>query len=214
MKHFLILLMALSLITSCKNDKKEKSNGYDRKERDDYRAQEGKDDETNTDEKSTKTTDYTESEGWSAADIRKMNQECLKSVDNNEEVANAFCPCVIEKLQKKYSSYDDLNTRGTEAEGKRIGEECKALIEGNTGDNDRVTTRGNWSAAEVKAFVGPCVTSAVNGGMTRSTATNYCECMKDKFEQLFPNAVDAGRVTEADLQTPSMKRLIQSCLEN
>ncbi len=214
MKHLLILLVAFSLITSCNNNnKKNDPRGYDPREKDDYRSQ----DKTDEDNNDKKNTDFNDNESWSAADIRKFNNLCLQSVKNDEELADKFCPCVLEKMQKKYSSYEDLDTRGTEAEGKRIGEECRdELGLGNTGNNNSRsnTSGGGWSAAEVDAFVSNCTKEAVRGGMSRSQATNYCSCMQEKFEQMYPNAQDAGGISEDDMNTPAMKRLIQGCLDN
>lgn len=214
MKHLLILLVAFSLVTACNNDKKNDRRGYDPREKDDYRAQDKTDEETND----TKKTDYSDNEGWSAADIRKFNQMCLSSVKNDQDLADKFCPCVLEKMQKKYSSYEDLDTRGTEAEGKRIGEECRdELGLGNSGSNNNRSDNagGGWTEAQADEFVNSCVREAVRGGsMTRTQATNYCSCMQQKFERIYPNAEDAGNVTDEDMNTPAMKRLIQSCLDN
>lgn len=214
MKHLLILLVAFSLVTACNNDKKNDRRGYDPREKDDYRAQDKTDEETND----TKKTDYSDNEGWSAADIRKFNQMCLSSVKNDQDLADKFCPCVLEKMQKKYSSYEDLDTRGTEAEGKRIGEECRdELGLGNSGSNNNRSDNagGGWTEAQADEFVNSCVREAVRGGsMTRTQATNYCSCMQQKFERIYPNAEDAGNVTDEDMNTPAMKRLIQSCLGN
>lgn len=202
MKHFLVLLMAFSVITSCNNDKKEKDRGYDKRERDDYRAQEEKDKEPDT-----KNTDY-KADGWTASDIRKMEEKCLESVDNNQAIADKFCPCVIEKMQRKYSSYEDLDTRGTEEEGRRIGEECKSTITGINTNTD-TDEGGGWTSAEANTFVSNCVNSAVKEGMARSTASSYCSCMQEKLEKIYPVAANAAGI---DVESPSMQRMMKGCL--
>ena len=79
---------------------------------------------------------------------------------------------------------------------------------GNTNNN----SRGSWSSVEVDAFITNCVSSAVNGGMQRTKADSYCNCMQRKLETLYPNVNDAGSLTEEDMNSPSMQRLVKDCL--
>ena len=79
---------------------------------------------------------------------------------------------------------------------------------GNTNNN----SRGSWSSAEVDAFTTNCISSAVNGGMQRTKADSYCNCMQRKLETLYPNVNDAGNLTEEDMNSPSMQRLVKDCL--
>lgn len=212
MKHFLILLLVASLATGCNNNKKEKDRGYDRKERDDYRAKEG--DAEATDEKPSKT-DFSSNtgDGWTEADLEKINQECLKSISGNEELGSTFCPCVVEKMQKKYSSYQDLDTRGTTAEGEKIGKECMLAIKGATGDNNsNITGGGGWPQVERTGFMTNCVKNAVAGGRSRLVANSYCECMLDIMESLYPDINDAGRLTESQVESIANKYK-DRCLE-
>ena len=84
----------------------------------------------------------------------------------------------------------------------------------NSSNNDNNTTSSgsSWSSAEVDAFVTNCVSSAVGGGMQQSKASSYCTCMQRKLETLYPNVNDAGKLTEEDMNSPSMQRLVKDCL--
>lgn len=82
----------------------------------------------------------------------------------------------------------------------------------NNGDNNTTSSGGGWSSSEVDAFVTNCVSSAVGGGMQQSRASSYCTCMEKKLETLYPDVNDAGKLTEEDMNSPSMKRLVKDCL--
>jgi polyhydroxyalkanoate synthesis regulator phasin len=214
MKHFMILFMAVSLLISCKNNN-EKSNRdreNDRREKDDYRSKDSKEGEAGDDE--MKKTNFSDNEGWSSADVKSFNRQCLQSMENDEDLAKKVCPCALEKFQKIYSSLAEMDQKSTEAEGKRIGEECVAGMKpGNEESRTNNNEGGGWSSAEVNQFVNSCVSEAVKTGkMTRGQAQNYCSCMQEKFENLFPNSADAGNVTDEDMESPAMKRLIQNCV--
>jgi hypothetical protein len=216
MKHFLILVLAASLLISCKDSasKSNRDRENERREKDDYRSGDNKDGE-NGDEASTKKTTYTESEGWSAADVKSFNAQCLQSMENDEDLARKVCPCALEKFQQKYSSLAEMDKKSTEAEGKRIGEECVAGMKtnNNNGNTNSNNGGGSWSSFEVNQFVNSCVTEASKSGqLTRGQAQSYCSCMQEKFEQLYPSAADAGNVTDEDMNSPTMKKLIQNCL--
>lgn len=204
MKQFLILLLSCGFLLSCNNDKKDPNRRPT--ERDDYRSKDEKDKDPDN-----KKTDYNDNDGWSKADIRLMNEKCLESLDNDEEKARLFCPCMLEKVQRKFSSYNDLDSRGTEAEGRRMGEECKTAITGDdTKEDNNNYSGGAWPSTYVNQFVNSCVSQAVGGGMSSSIAKSYCSCMQQKLEKLYPDPADAGSV---DMDSPSMKRMIKDCLD-
>ena len=126
----------------------------------------------------------------------------------------------VKKFQKKYTSYADVQAKSSEAEGKRIGAECKDELNINVTTNDNNNnnkdqddySNGGWSSQEVKNFVGPCVREATRKGMEELDAQSYCDCMQDKIAKIYPDARDADKLTAADLATPTMKRMIKSCL--
>ena len=82
----------------------------------------------------------------------------------------------------------------------------------NNQDNTNSNSGASWSSAEVDAFVTNCVSTAVGGGMQQSKADTYCTCMQRKFETLYPNVNDAGKLTAEDMNSPSMQRLVKDCL--
>ncbi|MBL7729537.1 MAG: hypothetical protein JNM88_00035 [Chitinophagaceae bacterium] len=213
MKQFLVLLLAFSLVTGCKDNKK--PTGRDDRNKDDYGDNSGKEDDKG-DKDDSRNTDFNGGESWSSADINRFNRECEKSLNGNDEMIEKFCPCVLEKMQKRFSSFADANTAGTEAEGEKMAKDCIAdlgLDKLNNNSGPR-TGGGSWSSAEINAFVSNCEAEAVRGGsMSRTQASSYCNCMQEKFEEMYPNAADAGSLTAEDLQTPAMQRLIRKCLE-
>lgn len=202
MKQLFALLLSLTLLASCKESKTEREKGYDRKERDDYRN----DDK----DKSSENASYTDSEDWSSGDVRKFNKECLSDIaKNNEEFADKFCPCLLNKMQAKFSSYSEMDTKGTEAEGKRLAEDCIESL--GLGKNNSKSSSSNWTSADVDLFVNSCVNSAVDRGMKRTQAENYCNCMQEKIEEMYPDTRDAAALNSDAMETPSMKRLVKDC---
>jgi hypothetical protein len=207
MKHLLVLLLAFSLISSCKNDKNKnvRDRDSDRRERDDYRSADKEDD-------NSKSADYKDSEAWSAADVKKFNKDCLSEVaNNNEEFADKFCPCFLDKMQNKFSSYSEMELKSTEAQGKTAAEDCietLGLSKSNVNTNEN--SGGNWSSSDQKEFVSTCVSSAVDGGMQRNVAQNYCSCMLGKLEQLYPDSKDAVGMDNTEMERLAKKCLIQN----
>jgi hypothetical protein len=211
MKQFLILFLAASLFISCKdNNKSNRERENERREKDDYRTQESK--EETGDVTDTKTTNFSSNGDWSDADIRSFNKQCLESMDNNEEVANKVCPCALEKFKEKYSSLAEMDKKSTEAEGKRIGEECVAEVKGEIGNNNTGLANNGWPEVEKTSFTKNCVTNAMAGGQTKLVAEGYCDCMLSKMQQLYPDINDAGKLTEAQINRIAAK-YAAGCLE-
>ena len=216
--------MAFSLFTACNNDKgkisRDKESGYKDREKDDYSNKDGenKDDKSNKDDRDKK--DYSSNDGWAERDRNKFIEECLAGFDNTQQaLGKKICPCVLTKVEKKYSSFSDADAKGSEAEGKKMGKECAEGMNINTtntntnNDDDGADySSGGWTSNEVKRFVNGCVSEAEKGGMEYLDAQSYCDCMQFKLAKIYPNAKDVDRLTEADLETPAMKRMIKSCL--
>jgi len=64
---------------------------------------------------------------WTDSDKNKFNNECqkeLRSVIDDKSIRKRFCDCTLEKVEDKYDSYNDLDKRGTEEAGEKLGREC------------------------------------------------------------------------------------------
>ena len=109
------------------------------------------------------------------------------------------------------TSKDDYNS-GDKSSDKDKDKDNTDQNKDNNGNTDNNNSRGSWSSVEVDAFITNCVSSAVNGGMQRTKADSYCNCMQRKLETLYPNVNDAGSLTEEDMNSPSMQRLVKDCL--
>lgn len=211
MKRLFIFLLATSLLTACKD--KAKTTPEKDREKDDY----GTVDENKDNSKDDGAFAKTGGEEWTDADKKTFYQQCETTMEG-KDVPSTFCSCVFEKAKVKYSSMKEMDEKSTEEEGKRWATACINESKGNSGDatssiNDSQSDgSSSWPASEVKAFVTNCVKEAEKGGMQYLDAQSYCDCMQYKIEQLYPNIADAGRITAADLETPSMKKLIKSCL--
>lgn len=90
-----------------------------------------------------------------------------------------------DKIDKKTDDVDEDGNKKSDIES----------INGQD-DNEKITS---WPEVERKGFVSSCVRQAVNGGMDRSKATTYCECMLEKMETKYPDIQDAAKLTENDI---------------
>jgi hypothetical protein len=222
MKKALILLLSIGLFAACNsnkdkgmNDKKNTTQG------DDYRNNDGNntgDNNNNNGNNNNGNNSFNTGGSWSSADIRSFNAQCLQELNNNQQIAGKFCPCFLEKCQAKYATYDEMNKNSTEAEGKIMATQCKEELglddnnNGNTNNTNTNNTGGGWTQAERSSFVNSCVQNAVASGLTSKLAQSYCSCMQQNLEAALPNSADAAKLTEADMNSPEMKRLAKSCL--
>ena len=68
-----------------------------------------------------------------------------------------------------------------------------------------------WPSAERYSFITDCMGNAKKG-MNEDAARYYCYCMQEYIERKYPAIEEAAKLTEADLNTPEMKKEIQDCL--
>lgn len=147
-----------------------------------------------------------EKKGWPSSERADFIRECIKTakVNMGEDSARSYCYCMQEKVEKKYPTI--------EAAGKITSADMQSP--GWQKDiKDCIASSGTWPTIERKAFITECVKSATAGGLTEDKAKSYCSCMLFKIEKKFPNAADAGSITEETLQTPEFKKMLKDCLE-
>lgn len=206
-KLLVVLVVFVFFVTGCKNNKTGNTPNLNNREKDDY----SKNDDLKNDNEN-KTTANTGNSGWTENDKTTFLKACVGSFDeNNTALANQICPCVLGKLEKEYPSYSDANTKGGEEAGKRLAIQCKDEISG-TDDHNNNSGVSSWPQSERDAFKTNCEKNAIAGGSSSTVAQSYCACMLIKMENLYPNVEDAGKLTEKDLETPEMKKMINDCL--
>ncbi len=174
MKKVFIVLMALSLFTACDNNK-----FPDKKA--DYRT-----DDNDGPKKKDDDADYNDGGGWSSSDKSKFNRECLSGFsEDNEALGRKICPCVLEKYQKKYSSYSEVEEANDEAEVKRVALQCKKQLAGND-EEDTFNDDGGgegWSSSDKKRFNRDCMTGFANGN--EELGQKICPCALEKYERKY-----------------------------
>lgn len=64
--------------------------------------------------------------GWTASEKEKTMKTCMDGMEGklDNTVAKNYCGCVLEQAMKKYKNYADLDKRGTEEEGRKMGMSC------------------------------------------------------------------------------------------
>ena len=92
--------------------------------------------------------------GWAKNDKNKFMNECVESFikENQEALGDKICPCVLEKMEKEYASYNEADTKEGKSESDKLALQCYSEISGNpdnTGNNNQsMDTRssivGNW----------------------------------------------------------------------
>lgn len=68
-----------------------------------------------------------------------------------------------------------------------------------------------WPSVERYAFITECVKSA-KIGMSEDSARSYCYCMLEKIEKKYPTIEEAGKITDADMQSAEWQKDIKDCL--
>jgi hypothetical protein len=239
MKKTLILLTAIVLLGACNNDKAKGKGGLfgglggnnkdnnketnNNRNKDDYG---NKDDRNKDDRNKDDNNDNGNNKGggWTNSDRNAFLQECKTQIADQPGVPSDLCSCVLGKLEKEFTDLKDLDARGTEEEGKRLSLQC---INGNKDDRDNNyggkedngnggkgggNGGGNWSESDRKSFVDVCSTAAEKGGMSQRKAESYCTCMEGKMERLYPNSSDANKITNEDMKTEEMQKMVKDCL--
>lgn len=79
-------------------------------------------------------------------------------------------------------------------------------------DNDNTDKKNadygeGWSKVNREGFMTVCVSKAKDGMGSESKAENYCACMLDKIQKIYPNANDAGKLTDE-----RTTKLAQDCI--
>jgi len=126
---------------------------------------------------------------------------------NNDKKSDRRSDRDTERNRDDYNSDDkDSKDRDSKEAGYKDDRDSRDKEEVSDRDN---SGGGNWSSSDVRIFVDNCVSEAVKGGMQRTKATDYCECMQRKLEDLYPNSADVGNL---DVEAPNIKDMINKCL--
>jgi len=226
MKKLLTLLLSLSLLVACKNDKTKSSSETEKTSKDDYRNEDTDgdkdkkeednggvdrnsgnfDDVVDDDEEGNHVADGAK---WSSRDITGFKTQCEKKAIKNGATtteAQTYCNCMLRKLSTKYPDINDINMEG--ADIKIMATQCE-----ETAIKTSSSSSQGWTRKQELDFVNSCVREAKKAGMKDELdAQSYCDCMQYKIEKLYPSYAEANRLTEADLKKPSMQKMIDDCL--
>lgn len=99
MKKLLMILMAFSLLTACKDKKEADAKKTETKSADDYRSGDNKTDNTNNFSGS----------GWPQSEKDSFISSCVREAmkgGRSREVASSYCQCMMEKME---AEYPDIN---------------------------------------------------------------------------------------------------------
>ncbi|HUR66317.1 MAG TPA: hypothetical protein VMZ03_08180 [Chitinophagaceae bacterium] len=110
-----------------------------------------------------------------------------------------FAACNNKKDEKK----TDVKEEKT-SDVKESGDKEKPKEEETT------NTSSDWNSSDVSAFVDNCTSEAVRKGMQQQKASDYCNCMQRKLEVMYPKKAE---VAGLDIESPTIKSMIQKCLE-
>ncbi len=196
---FILFAIAGLLVVSCNNDKGKTSPATVKPEKDDYSTKDKPAEDRSSDNK------------WAASDIRSFDNDCHREMKGNveDELLDRFCSCFLEKFQANFSSYAEFNKNSTHEDGVKVGRECRLqLTDGKSGNE---TLGDTWSAKDVRDYVDNCVPGAMENGLSREKATQYCTCMQQKLEKNYPDPKDLIKMSEKEIMDISTK-LAGDCL--
>lgn len=143
-KIFALLLTASIFFVSCNDqgngrmDRDDTRNGRnDRDNRDDRDRNRDDDYEANNDDGDNYRDDRKakNSKGWTNSDRNQWRRTCNQAIGNAQPNAKELCDCVLYKMEAEYTSLTDADTRGGEAAGKRLMQECLGVGGGGGNDN-------------------------------------------------------------------------------
>lgn len=121
MKKLLIILMAFSLLTACKDKKEAHARKTETKSTDDYRSgdnktgdeNKGKDDKDNTgltdDKNKTDHNTNFSGGGWPQSERDSFISSCVTQAmkgGSSKALASSYCQCMLEKME---AQYPDIN---------------------------------------------------------------------------------------------------------
>lgn len=81
----------------------------------------------------------------------------------------------------------------------------------NTGTEEAGPATMGWPQQERNDFVTECVKSAMKNGVTQARADQYCRCMGENLERLYPDINELGKLTSERLEEV-MEPFRKSCL--
>ncbi|HRE38256.1 MAG TPA: hypothetical protein PK092_07415 [Chitinophagaceae bacterium] len=121
MRKLLMILMAFSLLTACKDKKEADAKKTETKSADDYRSGDNKtgDDNKGNDDKEksgvsednnkTDNTNNFSGSGWPQSEKDSFISSCVREAmkgGRSREVASSYCQCMMEKME---AEYPDIN---------------------------------------------------------------------------------------------------------
>lgn len=222
MRKLLILVLSAGILFSCNNnktaDKKENAADTltDKSKEDNGKLDRnsGKyDDVVDDDEEGNKVPD--DPNNWSSLDVQIFVKSCVNTaVDGGmqKKMAEDYCNCMQKKLEARYPNSEDVsNFKQDSPEAKKMALDCLGM-DSDAEPAAKTSSSSGWSRKEELQFVDECVNAAVKGGMEELDAQSYCDCMQFKLEKIYPDYREANKLTSADMNSPSMKKMIKECL--
>jgi len=145
-----------------------------------------------------------------AAFVLTSCSDFFKKKDKDEdqsEVKKAKKPLKDDDEDEDASTGKDkkANPDDEEDDSKTVNRR-KSSDDGDAGDSKTSNYATGWSTSERNAFMKTCVNGAKES-MGETQAENYCSCMQQKIEQIYPNAADADNMSKT-----KMTELAKDCL--
>lgn len=225
MRKLLILVLSVSIFLSCNNSKTSDKKGNTGDTTNDKSSDDngkldrnsGKyDDVVDDDEEGNKVPD--DPNNWSSLDVQIFVKSCVNTaVDGGmaRKTAEDYCNCMQKKLEARYPNSDDVgNFQQDSPEAKKMALDCLGMDDDSSPASNKTSSSSGWSRKEEMQFVDECVNAAVKQGMEELDAQSYCDCMQFKLEKIYPDYREANTLTSADMNSPSMKKMIKECLLN
>lgn len=155
MRKVLVLLLAVSLFTSCKDNKKTDRRDDRNYERDDYRNNDDRNNDRNNDDRNndrnnddrnSRNSDYNNddrdnrnnrdngddnSSNWTSADRNTFIDNCVPEAEKNglsNRQATSYCTCMQKGVERMYPDKNDVDKLDmNSAEVKRMVQDCNPL---------------------------------------------------------------------------------------
>jgi hypothetical protein len=127
------------------------------------------------------------SSGWNIENRLAFLNSCIPGSKMSADSAQQYCYCMLEKVMKIYPSVMMAEKKFTPEKAIELAKTCWPNVRPST-----------WTDEDRTTFMDQCVKSA-KSSVGEERAKEYCTCMQQKVELLYPTPADASKLTEAQI---------------
>ena len=135
----------------------------------------------------TKSSRSSGNNGWTIENQLAFVSSCITGSKMPADSAHQYCYCMLEKVVKLYPTVSLAEKNFKPEKALELAKSCMPGIQPST-----------WTDEDRTSFIEQCVASA-KSSVGEERAKDYCACMQQKVEYLYPTPADAAKLTDAQI---------------